>query len=185
MIRSKKWKDLLAKEIFSVGIIRFGEGHAPPWMSLVDREEVPEEKSSRSTRPTRSPRVAASSAAPHPVAPPPTTSTSRGPAGVDPASAASCASRGGGAAPCCATRCRAASRAAAEGSEAEAEEAAKATATAEDAARAAPARRRRHAAMAAPGRPDAWVYFVRLGSRAEVGRKGSRALALSADLPER
>ena len=104
---------------------------------------------------------------------------------MDPANAASCASRGGGAAPCCATRCRAASRAAAEGSEAEAEEAARATATAEDAARAAPARRRRHAAMVAPGRPDAWVCFVQLGSRAEVGRKGSRALALLADLPER
>ncbi|RCV32784.1 hypothetical protein SETIT_7G030700v2 [Setaria italica] len=122
-------------------------------MSLVDREEVPEEKSSRSTRPTRSPRVAASSAAPHPVAPPPTTSTSRGSAAVDPASAARCASRGGGAAPGFATRCRAASRAAVEGSEADADEAARATATAEEAARAtAPERRRRHAAMAAPVR---------------------------------
>jgi len=47
-------------------------------MSLVEREEVPEEKSSLSTRPTRSPLVTASSATPEPVAPPPMTRTSRG-----------------------------------------------------------------------------------------------------------
>jgi len=47
-------------------------------MSLVEREEVPEEKSSLSTRPTRSPLVTASRATPEPVAPPPITRTSRG-----------------------------------------------------------------------------------------------------------
>src|ERR1700722_18601541 len=45
-------------------------------MSLEDRLEVPDAKSRASTRPTDSPRVAASSAAPVPVEPPPTTSTS-------------------------------------------------------------------------------------------------------------
>jgi hypothetical protein len=141
----------------------------------VDREEVPEEKSSRSTRPTRSPRVAASSATPHPVAPPPTTSTSRGSAGVDPASAARCASRRGGVAPDRATRCLAASRAAADGSVAEADEAARTAARVEEAARAAPARRRRHVAMAAP---DALLGLFGCGwrRRAEVGRKGVVAL---------
>ena len=56
-------------------------------MSLVEREEVPEEKSSLSTRPTRSPRVTASSATPEPVAPPPMTSMSRGFAALAPVSA--------------------------------------------------------------------------------------------------
>ncbi len=44
-------------------------------MSLLDREEVPEPKSLASTRPTDSPRVAASSATPAPTTPPPMTST--------------------------------------------------------------------------------------------------------------
>ena len=44
-------------------------------MSLLDREDVPAPKSRASTRPTDSPRVAASSATPAPTTPPPTTST--------------------------------------------------------------------------------------------------------------
>ncbi len=44
-------------------------------MSLLDRDEVPEPKSRASTRPTDSPRVAASSATPEPTTPPPTTRT--------------------------------------------------------------------------------------------------------------
>ena len=44
----------------------------------MDRDEVPEAKSSLSTSPTRSPRVTASSVAPEPVAPPPMTRTSSG-----------------------------------------------------------------------------------------------------------
>src|SRR5690242_7729731 len=44
-------------------------------MSLLDRDEVPAPKSRASTRPTDSPRVAASSATPAPTTPPPTTST--------------------------------------------------------------------------------------------------------------
>ena len=59
-------------------------------MSLVDREDVPEEKSSLSTRPTRSPLVAASRATPHPVAPPPITRMSRGLTGLEPIRADSC-----------------------------------------------------------------------------------------------
>src|SRR5580692_1430532 len=47
-------------------------------MSLDDREEVPAARSRASTRPTRRPRDAASSAAPAPVIPPPMTSTSSG-----------------------------------------------------------------------------------------------------------
>ena len=45
----------------------------PPWISLVDLEEVPDEKSSYSTRAVLSPRVVESSATPAPVAPPPIT----------------------------------------------------------------------------------------------------------------
>jgi hypothetical protein len=48
----------------------------PPHRSLVDLEDVPEEKSSLSTQATFKPLVAASNAAPAPVAPPPITSTS-------------------------------------------------------------------------------------------------------------
>src|ERR687885_108022 len=44
-------------------------------MSLLDREDVPAAKSRASTRPTESPRVTASSAAPAPTTPPPTPST--------------------------------------------------------------------------------------------------------------
>src|SRR5699024_9227510 len=47
-------------------------------ISLDEREEVPEAQSEASTRPTFSPRLAASKAAPAPLTPPPTTSTSRG-----------------------------------------------------------------------------------------------------------
>ncbi len=47
----------------------------PPWMSLLDRDEVPDAKSLASTSPTDSPRVAASRATPAPTTPPPTTST--------------------------------------------------------------------------------------------------------------
>src|SRR6476620_1676315 len=47
-------------------------------MSRDDRDDVPTAMSSRSTSPTRRPRVAASSAAPEPTIPPPTTSTSSG-----------------------------------------------------------------------------------------------------------
>lgn len=64
--------------------------HRPPWSNLVDLEEVPEEKSSLSTSPTRSPLVAASSATPQPVAPPPTTRMSRGLTALEPISADSC-----------------------------------------------------------------------------------------------
>ena len=49
----------------------------PPWISLLERLEVPDEKSARSTSATLSPRVAASSAMPAPVTPPPTTSRSK------------------------------------------------------------------------------------------------------------
>src|SRR5580692_2466548 len=48
----------------------------PPWISLLDRLEVPEARSRASTRATRRPRDAASRAAPAPVIPPPMTSTS-------------------------------------------------------------------------------------------------------------
>src|SRR5579859_3115917 len=44
-------------------------------MSLLERDEVPAAKSLASTRPTESPRVAASRATPAPTTPPPTTST--------------------------------------------------------------------------------------------------------------
>src|ERR1051326_7142099 len=44
-------------------------------MSLLDRDEVPAAKPLASTRPTESPRVAASRATPAPTTPPPTTST--------------------------------------------------------------------------------------------------------------
>src|SRR5690606_10960740 len=47
-----------------------------PWMSLLDRLDVPEAKSRASTSPTDRPRVAASRAVPLPTTPPPTTSTS-------------------------------------------------------------------------------------------------------------
>src|SRR6185437_2807278 len=47
----------------------------PPWMSLLDRDEVPDPKSRASTSPTDSPLVAASRATPAPTTPPPTTST--------------------------------------------------------------------------------------------------------------
>lgn len=67
-------------------------------MSLVDLDEVPDAKSSLSTSPTRSPRVAASSATPQPVAPPPMTRISRGLAALEPISAASWAVRDGTAA---------------------------------------------------------------------------------------
>jgi hypothetical protein len=46
-------------------------------MSLDDLDEVPEAKSSFSTRAVRSPRLAASRATPAPVMPPPMTSTSK------------------------------------------------------------------------------------------------------------
>src|SRR4051812_42097329 len=52
---------------------------SPPWISLLDALEVPAARSRASTSPTRSPRVAASSAAPAPVMPPPMTRTSRSP----------------------------------------------------------------------------------------------------------
>lgn len=48
----------------------------PPWMSFVERDDVPDAKSSRSTSATLRPRVEASIATPVPVAPPPMTSTS-------------------------------------------------------------------------------------------------------------
>lgn len=67
-------------------------------MSLVDLDEVPEEKSSRSTSPTRSPRVEASRATPQPVAPPPMTRTSRGLTALDPIKADSWTARDGTAA---------------------------------------------------------------------------------------
>ena len=47
-----------------------------PWMSLLERLDVPAAKSRFSTSATESPRLAASSATPQPVTPPPTTSTS-------------------------------------------------------------------------------------------------------------
>src|ERR1039457_5146058 len=46
-----------------------------PWISLLDRDDVPEAKSLASTSPTDRPQVAASSATPAPTTPPPTTST--------------------------------------------------------------------------------------------------------------
>lgn len=67
----------------------------PPWINLVERDDVPEEKSSRSTSPTRRPRVTASSATPHPVAPPPTTRTSSGLTELVPIKADSWTARGG------------------------------------------------------------------------------------------
>src|SRR5690606_36365297 len=48
----------------------------PPCTSFNERLDVPLAKSRASTRPTRRPRVAASSAAPTPTTPPPTTRTS-------------------------------------------------------------------------------------------------------------
>ena len=48
----------------------------PPWTSREERPEVPEAKSSFSTRATERPRAAASRAMPAPVIPPPITSTS-------------------------------------------------------------------------------------------------------------
>ena len=57
-------------------------------MSLLDRDDVPAPKSRASTRPTVSPRVAASSATPAPTTPPPTTSTwNSAPASVSSAAA--------------------------------------------------------------------------------------------------
>src|SRR5688572_22552621 len=50
----------------------------PPCTSFELFDDVPDAKSSRSTRPVRRPRLAASSAQPTPVMPPPTTSTSSG-----------------------------------------------------------------------------------------------------------
>ena len=64
-------------------------------MSLVDLEDVPEAKSSRSTSPTRRPRVTASSATPEPVAPPPITSMSSGLAELAPISAEAWVARDG------------------------------------------------------------------------------------------
>lgn len=49
----------------------------PPWMSFVERPDVPDAKSLRSTRATFSPRVAASHATPAPTQPPPMTTTSK------------------------------------------------------------------------------------------------------------
>lgn len=72
--------------------------YIPPWMSFVDLEDVPEEKSSRSTSPTRRPRVTASRATPLPVAPPPITRTSSGLTELEPISAASCTALDGTAA---------------------------------------------------------------------------------------
>src|SRR3984957_19940554 len=48
----------------------------PPWIIFEDFEDVPEAKSSFSTRAVFSPRLAASRATPAPVMPPPMTSTS-------------------------------------------------------------------------------------------------------------
>src|SRR5260370_18228139 len=56
-------------------------------MSLLDRLEVPEARSRASTRATRSPRDAASRAAPAPVTPPPMTSTSNRSAASRPSTA--------------------------------------------------------------------------------------------------
>lgn len=61
----------------------------------MDLEDVPEAKSSRSTSPTRNPRVTASRATPQPVAPPPTTRRSRGLAAVEPIKADSWTARDG------------------------------------------------------------------------------------------
>ena len=94
--------------------------HAQPWMSLVDWEEKPDEKSSHWMRPTRRPRVAASTAMPQPMALPTTTSMSIGSPAMDPASGARCAERSGGLMPGWATSCRAASRTTGEESEADA-----------------------------------------------------------------
>lgn len=46
---------------------------SPPWISLLDRLDVPEAQSRASTRPVDRPRVAASSAVPAPTTPAPTT----------------------------------------------------------------------------------------------------------------
>ena len=92
--------------------------HAQPWMSLVDWEEKPDEKSSHWMRPTRRLRVAASRATSQAVAPPPTTSMSSGSPAVDPASAARCTERGGGFTPGWATSFRATSMATGEESDA-------------------------------------------------------------------
>lgn len=77
----------------------------------MDLEDVPEEKSSRSTRPTRSPLVTASRATPHPVAPPPTTRTSSGLAEVAPTRADSWTALGGTTPSGSWTFCRTAARA--------------------------------------------------------------------------
>src|SRR5215207_11759000 len=49
----------------------------PPWMSLLDRDDVPLAMSRASTSAVGSPRVTASSATPQPVIPPPMTRTSK------------------------------------------------------------------------------------------------------------
>ena len=64
----------------------------PPWMSFVERPDVPLAKSSRSTSATLRPRVVASHATPAPTHPPPTTTTSNSSA----RSRASCDARDGG-----------------------------------------------------------------------------------------
>jgi hypothetical protein len=50
---------------------------SPPWISLLERLDVPAAKSRLSTRATDRPQLAASRATPQPVTPPPTTSTSK------------------------------------------------------------------------------------------------------------
>ena len=83
----------------------------PPWISFVERDDVPEEKSSRSTRPTRRPLVTASRATPLPVAPPPITRTSSGLAELAPIRADSWTFLGGTAAVGSAIFCRTAAMA--------------------------------------------------------------------------
>ena len=61
-------------------VLSLSEGllHSPPCTSLVLLDDVPDAKSSRSTKATLSPLVAASRATPVPVAPPPITRMSNG-----------------------------------------------------------------------------------------------------------
>lgn len=54
----------------------FCKYRTPPWISFVDRDDVPAAKSSNSTKAVLSPRVVESNAHPAPVAPPPIINTS-------------------------------------------------------------------------------------------------------------
>ena len=74
------------------GISRYRK---PPWMSLLDRLEVPLAQSRASTTAVVSPRVTASSAQPAPTTPPPMTRMSTSPAAIR--ATASCCAAGTGA----------------------------------------------------------------------------------------